>query len=293
MLKGIMEEYTRYIEKQKKLSKNTVEAYTSDIVKFRNFMNDSGINNADHVNNTHVIRYLLQLQREGRSNSTISRHLASIRCLFEYLINNSIVKEDPTLNLKPPKKEKKIPQILTEDEINRLMSLPDLTTAKGCRDRALLELSYSSGLRVSEISSLKIGDVLLSKGTIVLSKDDGIRRIPVGSKAINSIAHYLKSYRDENNVEAPLFVNYNGQKLTRQGLWKIIGTYADKVSGSKSITPQILRNSFAAHILSHGADIRTVQEIMGHSDIASTQVYTMTDAKGTTEEVYKKAHPRA
>ncbi len=293
MLRGIRDEYTRYIEKQKKLSKNTVEAYTSDIEKFSLFMDAGGINNVDKVNNTHVIRYLLQLQREGKSTSTISRHLASIRCLFEYLINNGKVKEDPTLNLKPPKKEKKMPQILTEGEIATLMSLPDPTTEKGARDRALLELLYSSGLRVSEISSLKIGDVLLSKGTIVLSKDDGIRKVPVGSKAISSIPYYLKHHREDSNPDAPLFVNYSGNKLTRQGLWKIIGTYADKVTGSKNVTPQILRNSFAAHILSHGADIKTVQEIMGHTDIASTQVYTMTEREGNTDEVYKKAHPRA
>lgn len=293
MLRGIMDEYTRYIEKQKKLSKNTVEAYISDIEKFRDFMDAAGINNVDMVTNTHVIRYLLQLQREGKSTSTISRHLASIRCLFEYLINNGKVKEDPTLNLKPPKKEKKMPQILSEEEITKLMSLPDPTTQKGARDRALLELLYSSGLRVSEINSLKIGDVLLSKGTIVLSTDDGIRKVPVGSKAIGCISHYIKNHRDENNKDTPLFVNYSGKKLTRQGLWKIIRTYADKVSGSNNITPQILRNSFAAHILSHGADIRTVQEIMGHTDIASTQVYTMTERNENTDEVYKRAHPRA
>jgi integrase/recombinase XerD len=138
------------------------------------------------------------------------------------------------------------------------MSLPDPTTQKGSRDRALLELLYSSGLRVSEINSLKIGDVLLSKGTIVLSTDDGIRKVPVGSKAIGSISHYIKNHRDQDGKEAPLFVNYSGKKLTRQGLWKIIRTYADKVSGSNNVTPQILRNSFAAHILSHGADIKTV-----------------------------------
>ncbi|HZH93202.1 MAG TPA: tyrosine-type recombinase/integrase [Tissierellaceae bacterium] len=293
MLRGIRDEYTRYIEKQKKLSKNTVEAYTSDIEKFSDFMDAAGINNVDMVNNTHVIRYLLQLQREGKSTSTISRHLASIRCLFEYLINNGKVKEDPTLNLKPPKKEKKMPQILTEEEINRLMGLPDSTTAKGARDRALLELLYSSGLRVSEINSLKIGDILLSKGTIVLSTESGIRKVPVGSKAIGSISYYLKNYRDENNLDAPLFVNYSGKKLTRQGLWKIIRTYADKVSEGNNVTPQILRNSFAAHILSHGADIKTVQEIMGHTDIASTQVYTMTEREGSADDVYKKAHPRA
>ena len=293
MLRGIMDEYTRYIVKQKKLSKNTVEAYISDIEKFSEFMDAAGINDVESVNNTHVIRYLLQLQRESKSTSTISRHLASIRCLFEYLINNGKVKEDPTLNLKPPKKEKKMPQILSEEEITKLMSLPDQTTQKGSRDRALLELLYSSGLRVSEINSLKIGDVLLSKGTIVLSTDDGIRKVPVGSKAIGSISHYIKNHRDQDSKDAPLFVNYSGKKLTRQGLWKIIRTYADKVSGGNNVTPQILRNSFAAHILSHGADIKTVQEIMGHTDIASTQVYTMTERHENTDEVYKRAHPRA
>ncbi|MGM0395581.1 MAG: tyrosine-type recombinase/integrase [Bacillota bacterium] len=293
MLRGIMVEYTRYIEKQKKLSRNTVEAYTRDVERFRDFMDDAGINNVEQVNNTHAIRYLLQLQREGKSTSTISRHLASIRCLFEYLINNGMVKEDPTLNLKPPKKERKSPQILSEEEITRLMELPDTSKSKGARDKALLELLYSSGLRVSEINSLNIGDVKLSKGTIILSEDYEKRRVPVGSKAVESIEFYLKHFRTDSGEEEPLFVNYSGKKLTRQGLWKIIRAYADKVSGSKSITPQILRNSFAVHILSNGADIKTVQEILGHTDIASTQVYSMTTENGSVEEVYKKAHPRA
>lgn len=293
MLMVIIDEYVDYIEKQKKLSINTVDAYRRDVEKFNKFIKQSGVQKLEHINNTSVIRYLLHLQRENKSNSTISRHLASIRCLFEYLINNGKVSEDPTLNLKPPKKEKKSPQVLSEDEISLLMSLPDLSTLKGARDKALLELLYSSGLRVSEINSLLIKDIDLAQGKIRFPAENRIRIVPVGSEAIKSIAYYLSNHRADSTENEPLFLNYSGKKLTRQGLWKIIKTYAERVSSNKSITPQILRNSFAVHILKNGADIKTVQEIMGHSDINSTQAYTMTAVKDSVEEVYKKAHPRA
>ena len=293
MLRAVIGDYTKYIEKQKKLRKNTVEAYISDVDKFREYLNGSGIEGLESVNNTHVIRYLLMLQREGKSTSTISRHLASIRCLFEYLMNMGLVKEDPTLNLKPPRKERKSPQVLTEEEVATLMDLPDQSTWKGSRDKALLELLYSSGLRVSEINSLVIGDIDFSRGTIILSEEEGGRTVPVGSKAMESIDHYLRNHREGSSKDQPLFMNYSGKKLTRQGLWKIIKAYADKVSDTKTITPQVLRNSFAVHILSHGADIKTVQEILGHSDVASTQVYTLMAEKSNAQEVFRKAHPRA
>lgn len=293
MLMVIMDEYIDYIEKEKKLSINTIDAYRSDVEKFNKFIGLSGVNKLEQINNTYIIRYLLQLQREKKTNSTISRHLASIRCLFEFLVNNGKVKEDPTLNLKPPKNEKRTPMVLSEDEISFLMSLPDLSTSKGARDKALLELLYSSGLRASEINTLFIGDVNLPKGRIVLSAENPNRIVPVGSEAIKSIAYYLSNYRVESEDNEPLFVNYNGNKLTRQGLWKIIKAYSNQFPSNKSITPQILRNSFAVHILRNGADIKTVQKIMGHSDINSTQAYTMIAKESDVEEVYRKAHPRA
>lgn len=293
MILKIRKDYKNYIETEKKLKKNSVDAYVRDLESFNDYINSLSIPSINEINNTHIIRYLLNLQRDGKSTSTISRHLASIRCLFEYLLNKSIIKEDPTLNLRPPRKEKKSPIILTEDEVNKLLDLPDISTQKGSRDKALLEVLYASGLRVSEINSLNIEDIDLKQGTIKLYQEDSFREVPMGRVALDSLSNYLKNYRKDSLKDEPLFINYSGERLTRQGLWKIIKGYAKDLSLKKSITPQVLRNSFAVHLLRNGADIKTVQGILGHSDVASTQVYTFLAEDTNLREVYNNTHPRA
>jgi len=293
MIIEFLDDYKRYIKNDKKLKKNSIEAYIRDVESFNEYVHTIDLEKINEINNTHIIRYLLNLQREGKSTSTISRHLASIRCLFEYLLNHSKIKVDPTLNLRPPRKEKKSPLILTEEEINKLLTLPNEDTQKGVRDKALLEVLYASGLRVSEINSLNIEDIDLKKGTIKLVQEDQFREVPMGKIARESVKNYLLKYRSDSLVNEPLFINYTGERLTRQGLWKIIKGYAKEISQKKSITPQVLRNSFAVHLLRNGADIKTVQEILGHSDVASTQVYTFLAEDTNLREVYNKAHPRA
>lgn len=293
MILKVKEDYKRYIETEKKLKKNSRDAYVRDLENFNEYINSLGIKTITDINNTHIIRYLLNLQREGKSTATISRHLASIRCLFEYLLNNGKIKSDPTLNLRPPRKEKKSPLILTEDEIDRLLNIPDVSKEKGSRDKALLEVLYASGLRVSEIKSLNIEDIDLKEGTIKLYQDDSSRVVPMGKIALESLSNYLSNYRKDSSKDEPVFINYTGERLTRQGLWKIIKGYAKELSIKKSITPQVLRNSFAVHLLRKGADIKTVQGILGHSDVASTQVYTFLAEDANLREVYNNTHPRA
>lgn len=268
-----MKNYVDYIYNEKKLSKNSIEAYKRDIVQFGDYLKDLKVFSIPDINKTTIITYMLHLQKSGRSISTISRNLASIRCLFQYLLNNSLVKEDPTLNLKSPKAEKRLPNILTTEEIHSFLKQPNVDDAKGCRDKAMLELLYSTGLRVSEILSLNIGDLDFKLGFVKLNVDNNTRAIFIHKNIQEHLKIYLDSYRASSSLEDPLFINYVGGRLTRQGFWKIIKTYAKAASIKKTITPQILRNSFAVHLIKKGTNIKEVQEILGHSDLSTTQVY--------------------
>lgn len=268
-----MENYLDYINNEKRLSMNSIEAYKRDIVQFGDYLKDLKIYSISDINKTTIITYMLYLQKSGRSTSTISRSLASIRCLFQYLLNNSLVKEDPTLNLKSPKTEKRLPNILTTEEIQGFLEQPNIDEAKGCRDKAMLELLYSTGLRVSEILSLNIGDLDFELGFVKLNMGDDTRAIPINRNIQEYLKVYLKRYRTSNELDDPLFINYIGGRLTRQGFWKIIKAYAKGASIKKTITPQVFRNSFAVHLIKKGTHIKEVQEILGHSDLSTTQVY--------------------
>lgn len=272
MWNNIMENYLDYINNEKKLSVNSVDAYKRDIIQFGDYLKDEKIHSIHDINNTTIITYMLYLQRNGRSTSTISRNLASIRCLFQYLLNNSMIKEDPTFNLKSPKTEKKFSSILTTEEIGKFLKQPNVELEKGSRDKGMLELLYSTGLRVSEILSLNIGDLDFELGFVRLNMDKDTRVIPMHKNAQESLKTYLKNHRTSYKLQDPLFINYTGDRLTRQGFWKIIKAYA-KSASINQITPQIIRNSFAVHLIKKGTDIREVQEILGHSDLSTTQIY--------------------
>lgn len=273
MWNDIMESYLDYINNEKKLSGNSVEAYKRDIIQFGDYLKDLKVYSILDINKTTIITYMLYLQKNGKSSSTISRNLASIRCLFSYLLNNSMIKEDPTLNLKSPKSEKKFSSILTIEEIKKFLKQPNVEVEKGSRDKAMLELLYSTGLRVSEILSLNIEDLDFELGFVKLLVDNETRLIPMQKNAQEDLLAYLRDYRTSYSLKEPLFVNYIGDRLTRQGFWKIIKAYAKSASINKPITPQIIRNSFAVHLIKKGTDIRRVQEILGHSDLSTTQVY--------------------
>ncbi|RKD34551.1 site-specific tyrosine recombinase XerD [Thermohalobacter berrensis] len=295
-MESIVLKFIEYLKNEKELSKNTIESYNRDLRQFKEYISDNKINDITGVNKTAIIKYLMHLQKIGKSTSTVSRNLASLRSFYQYLLNKGIINQDPTLNLQSPKPEKKLPDILTPKEVDILLRQPDITTSKGIRDKAMLELLYASGIRVSELIDLNLEDINLDLGYLVCSKNNSNERIiPIGKIALNILKTYIKDYRKkfikDKNVKS-LFVNYHGNKMTRQGFWKIVKSYAKKANINKKITPHTLRHSFATHLLQNGADLKSVQEMLGHSDISTTQVYAQI-TKNNIKEVYKKAHPRA
>lgn len=294
MSEKIVGDYLEYIKNEKKLTENTLEAYIRDIMQFKEYLQENKITSFKETTKTTVITYLMSLQKKGKSTSTISRNLASIRCFFQFLLSKRIIDEDPTMNLKSPKCEKKIPSILTIDEVNLLLSQPNPKDFKGARDKAMLELLYATGLRVSEIISLNMDDVQLDASLLIVRENENYRVIPIGREALKALKYYITNYRTNIcNDKEPLFLNYSGKRLTRQGFWKIIKQYTKRANINKDITPQTLRHSFAVHLIENGADIRTVKEILGHSDISTTQIYSYMANNKELREVYNNSHPRA
>ncbi|KPU28107.1 recombinase XerD [Caloranaerobacter sp. TR13] len=293
---SLLNKFLEYLLYEREASNNTIESYSRDLRQFKKYIIENEINDFKLVNKTTIITYLVYLQKIGRAPSTVSRNLASVRSFYQYLLNEGIVKKDPTVNLQSPKNEKKLPQILTPKEVELLLEQPDLNTSKGVRDRAMLELLYAAGIRVSELVALDIDDINLQLGFLICSKStSNERNIPIGRFAINILHEYLLNHRrnfvKDNNVKA-LFLNYHGKRLTRQGFWKIIKSYTKKINLNKAITPHTLRHSFAVHLIENGADLKSVQEMLGHSDISTTQVYAKI-TKPTLRDVYNKTHPRA
>jgi integrase/recombinase XerD len=289
--------FLNYIQYEKKLAKNTLEAYLRDIKQFNEYLKSYSSLDILQVNKTIILTYLMYLQKNGKSTSTISRNLASLRSLYQYLLNKGLVKEDPTQNLHSPKQERKIPNILTTEEVDLLLSQPKVLDFKGSRDKAMLELLYATGIRVTEIISLDMNDINFEIGYIMLEKGSSNERIvPVGEIALKYTKIYIEQFREtviNNKDEKSLFVNCHGGRLTRQGFWKIVKYYTKKSNINKTITPHTLRHSFAVHLLQNGADLRSVQEMLGHSDISTTQIYSIAAGDAQLREVYKKAHPRA
>lgn len=281
------------LKSDKKLSKNTLESYARDIKQFLTFLHTNNID-FKSVKKANVISYVIYLQKEGKAVASISRCLASIRAFYHILVKNRIVSYDPTLDLESPRIEKKTPQILTIDEVEKFLSLPSGSDTKGVRDKAMLELLYATGIRVSELISLNIDDINIDLGCI---KCNGTKEriIPVGKIAIAALENYLKNYRkilQKGKNDNALFLNFHGERMTRQGFWKIVKYYASIAKIEKEITPHTLRHSFAAHLIENGADLKSVQQMLGHSDISTTQVYAEM-IKMRISDVYRKSHPRA
>lgn len=294
-MEAIVQNFVNFLERDKRLSTNTLQSYRRDIEQYFTYLQEINLQNISNSNKTTVIAYLLYLQKKGRATSTISRNLASIRSFYQYVSKNKMIDHDPTAELESPKVEKKLPQILSTEEVELLLEQPQCIDLKGFRDKAMLELLYATGIRVTELIQLNIHDVNLEIAFIKCSKGTRERMIPIGSMAIAALKEYLTKSRPlliQRSDEKALFVNINGGRLTRQGFWKIIKQYKNQAKISKDITPHTLRHSFAAHLLENGADLRSIQEMLGHSDISSTQIYAQM-AKNKLKEVYKKTHPRA
>jgi len=291
-----IKDFLGYLKKVRKLSDNTIESYGRDLKQYIEHLGKKNILNLKNTNKTTIITYLLYLQKKGRATSTISRNLASLRAFYQYLVSEKIMDKDPTMNLGSPKIEKKLPTILTNEEIDLLLEQPDCEDNKGIRDKSMLELLYATGIRVSELVSLDYTDVNIELGYVKCRNNNYKERIvPVGTIALEALGKYVNDSRPQlvrDKTIKALYVNYQGRRLTRQGFWKIVKRYTNKSNINKGITPHTLRHSFAVHLLENGADLKSVQEMLGHSDISTTQVYTQV-IRNRIKEVYKKAHPRA
>jgi integrase/recombinase XerD len=294
-MEALVQNFVDFLEKDKRLSLNTLQSYRRDIEQYFSYLHEINLQNIANSNKTTVIAYLMYLQKKGRATSTISRNLASIRSFYQYIAKKKLIDQDPTAELESPKVEKKLPQILSTEEVELLLEQPQCVDLKGYRDKAMLELLYATGIRVTELIQLDVQDLNIELAFIRCNKGTRERVIPIGSIAITALKEYLSKSRPlliQNNDEQALFVNINGGRLTRQGFWKIIKQYKNMAQINKDITPHTLRHSFAAHLLENGADLRSIQEMLGHSDISSTQIYAQI-AKNKLKEVYKKSHPRA
>ncbi|OFI07611.1 tyrosine recombinase XerD [Clostridium acetireducens DSM 10703] len=286
----------RYITdlKSKNFSKNTLDAYIRDINRFSKFVKERK-EKITEVDNVTIMAYVQYLHQNKRASSSIARNIISIRKFYKYLSKNSIIKENPLLYYEIPKIKRNIPQILTVDEVNSLLSAPDGKTLKGIRDKSMLEVMYASGVKVTELLNLTIYDISLKLSYIKCRGSKNKERIiPIGSYAVNCLEEYLKVRPDLNRYNLDyLFLNLKGTKMTRQGFWKIVKRYTKEAGIKKSVDAFTLRHSFAVHLLQNGADMKSVQELLGHSNMSATQIYSMITKKSKIAEVYKKAHPRA
>lgn len=286
--------FITYLHNVKKKSENTILSYNRDLTKFLNFLKANKIDALDKVEYEDLEKYIKELNDNGFKSATISRNIASLKAFFHYLNNEGICDNNPTGKLKSPKIEKKVPEILTTDEVFLLLEQPSGDSPKEIRDKAMLELLYATGIRVSELINLDISDVNIQMGSITCQDGSKSRTIPFGKEAKIALSKYLDGGRSaivDNKESTILFANCSGQKMSRQGFWKLIKHYAKKAGIEVDITPHTLRHSFAAHLVENGADLRSVQEMLGHSDISTTQIYANM-SHSHIREVYNRAHPR-
>ncbi|MCI5698642.1 MAG: tyrosine recombinase [Clostridiales bacterium] len=291
--------YLIFLRDKKKSSDNTVEAYVRDLTSFENYLDKRGLNDITSVKQEDIIGFLMDMKKENLSTATITRRLASTRSFYKFMLDENHVIVNPAKDIKAPKVVRGEIEYLTIDEIEKLLSLPD-ESPKGIRDKAIFEVLYGTGIMVSELVELRLKDLNLRMGFITCNGNHGKARIvPLGDYAKYAMKRYLSESRptfiksdDGNDEEAALFVNFMGNAFTRQGLWKILNSYGEKADISKKLTLQIIRHSFAVHMIENGADLKTLQELLGHEDISATQVY-LQFRKNKIKEVYDRTHPRA
>lgn len=288
-------QFNDYLTNQKSNSVNTRESYLRDVLFFLDYLKTTGIESPLQADEEVIEAYVEHLRECGRTVATVSRNVSSVRCFYKFLMFIGAMDKNPTKAVKLEKTEKKLPQVLSGEEIDLLLSKPQLSEAKGCRDKAMLELLYATGIRVSELINLNVSNINLRSGVLYCTGAKGVRSIPVYTSAVVAVSDYIYRMRSiivsEESGDA-LFVNLNGSRLTRQGFWKIVKGYAVEAGITKELTPHTLRHSFALHLLENGASVKDIQTMMGHADISSTQVYVQL-LDNHMKEVYNDCHPRA
>jgi len=282
-----------FIRVERGLSQNTQEAYTRDIKGYLSFLEKKAIS-LENAKSEDIIDFLLELSRRGLRTTTLARKLTVVKVFHRFLANEGYLLKDPTIFLESPRREMWLPSVLSRAEVEVLLNMPALSSSGGLRDKALLELLYATGMRISEVANLRLENLHLKEGYLKCFGKGGKERIiPVGEKAREAVEKYLEKKLEKISQQVEyVFVNWRGKKLTRQGLWEIIKGYVRKSGISKKITPHTFRHSFATHLLQGGADLRSVQEMLGHSDISTTQIYLHLDRR-QVQEAYRKYHPRA
>lgn len=292
-------EFINYLITEKRMSQNSQDAYRRDVQEFSKIIQEKYNLSLDEAGKTEVVAYLLQLKNTGKTSATVNRKAASLRAFYNFMIERNYISENPAVNIKSPKIERKSIEYLTLKEVDTLLSIPD-ATVKGLRDKAILELLYATGIRVSEIVEMNIEDVNLRMGFVTCTGEHGKARIiPMGRPCRAAVEEYIFEVRPKfiknsgnGNSTNALFLNFFGNRMTRQGLWKLLKEYAKFAGIENRLTPQTLRNTFAVHMIQNGADLKSLQELLGHEDISATQIY-LSVAKNRIKEVYDKAHPRA
>lgn len=293
-----LKDFIHFLIVEKGLAKNTIVSYERDLKSYiKYFGNVEQLKNVNEVERIHIIHFLGHLKEQGKSSRTLARHVASIRAFHQFLLRERVSDHDPSVHIETPKLERTLPKVLNLAEVETLLDSPDTKDHYGIRDKAMLELLYATGIRVSELIGLQTSDVHLTMGFVrCIGKGNKERIIPIGKTALAALEHYVNNGRShfisKKNHDNALFLNHHGKQLTRQGFWKILKKLAQGAGIEKELTPHTLRHSFATHLLENGADIRAVQELLGHSDISTTQIYTHV-TKTRLRDVYSKFHPRA
>ncbi|EON73048.1 site-specific tyrosine recombinase XerD [Lysinibacillus sphaericus] len=293
-----IEDYIHFIQVERQLSINTLASYRRDLENYVRFLQEAeGMSDFGKVERTTILRHLEQLRMQGKTSRTVARHISSIRSFHQFLLREKRTEKDPTVHLEMPTIEQKLPNILSIEEIESLLTAPNRSKPQGVRDVAMLELLYGSGMRISELIALDLADIHLTMGFVrVFGKGGKERIIPLGKSALTALSAYLDGARGQLQGKYPktdaFFINQRGKRLTRQGCWKLMKEHALKAGIQHELTPHTLRHSFATHLVENGADLRAVQEMLGHADISTTQIYTHI-SKTRLSEVYKQFHPRA
>ena len=293
-----IEDYIHFIRVERQLSANTLASYRRDLEAYAaHLQEEQQLKDFNEVTRENILLHLENLRSAGKTARTVARHISSIRSFHQFLLREKVTTTDPTVHLEMPQLEQKLPKVLSVEEVDALIAAPDCTKPQGIRDVAILELLYASGMRISELTGLNLEDIHLTMGFVrVFGKGGKERIVPLGRGALNALGKYLERARYELQGSYPkteaLFINHRGKRLTRQGCWKLIKQHAQQANIQKELTPHVLRHSFATHLIENGADLRAVQEMLGHADISTTQIYTHV-SKSRLSEVYKQFHPRA